>query len=340
MGTSTGYNVVLVKYSASGEAQWVQTLSDGTSNSYFKSVAVDSYDNIYAAGLQYGKGNYTYGTISVMGTSNIYNIVLVKYNASGIAQWAQTMSAGEASQFNSVAIDSSDNIYTVGWQLGTGNYTYGSVWAYGTAGMNPMIVKYDSSGEAQWAKTLTAGDGASAFESVAVDSSGNVYAAGGQSGNGSNTFGTVTATGTSTIENVILVKYNSSGVAQWVQTLNAGTSQSKYLSVVTDSVGNIYAAGFQEGSDNYSYGSVSAQGKSNDRNIILVKYNSSGLAQWARTLDVWAVNNSFDCVAVDFQDNVYAVGEQVGTGSYAYGTVSATGGFGGTNAVLVKYQGR
>jgi hypothetical protein len=72
-----------------------------------------------------------------------------------------------------------------------------------------VLVKYNSSGQAQWAKTVEAGTVADAsfFSSVAVDISGNVYAAGSQEGilnygNG------VTATGTYSGSNVLLVKYH------------------------------------------------------------------------------------------------------------------------------------
>jgi len=174
-------------------AQWARTVSAGSGNSYFMSVAVDSSGNVYAAGYQEYDGIFTYGTgVSAKGTASgsfslgHYNIVLVKYNSSGVARWARTVSTGSySSVFNSVAVDSSGNVYAAGYQNGNGDYTYGSgVTAKGiatsanSANSNVVLVKYDSNGTAQWARTVSAGSGGSAFNSVAVDSSGNVYAAG------------------------------------------------------------------------------------------------------------------------------------------------------------------
>jgi len=65
-----------------------------------------------------------------------------------------------------------------------------------------------SSGKAQWAKTVSAGSDRSVFTAVVADSSGNVYAAGYQYGNGAYTYGAgISAQGTSNSNNAVLVKY-------------------------------------------------------------------------------------------------------------------------------------
>jgi hypothetical protein len=198
-------NIVLVKYDSNGTAQWARTVSTRSNISKFYAVTVDSFGNIYAAGTQYGTGIYTYGTgVSAQGIcSNGNNVVLVKYNSSGTAQWAQTVSAGSVSEFNAVAADSSGSVYAAGYQMASHIYTYGTgVSITGNGG--GTLVKYDSNGNALWARV-----GGSNFSAVAVDSSGNIYAAGNQSGNGMYTYGTgVSAQGTySDGFNVVLVKY-------------------------------------------------------------------------------------------------------------------------------------
>jgi len=279
-GTYGGNNVVLVKYDASGTAQWAKTVSAGSSDSRFYAVAADSSGNVYAAGYQVGTGAYTYGAgVSAKGTNSGENVVLVKYNASGTAQWAKTVSAGSSasdSEFNAVAADSSGNVYAAGYQLGTGAYTYGAgVSAQGTSSSrNVVLVKYDASGTAQWAKTVSAGSGTSVFTAVVADSSGNVYAAGTQSGTGAYTYGAgVSAQGTYASNNVVLVKYNASGTAQWAKTVSAGSSGSYFNAVAADSSGNVYAAGYQSGTDSYTYNpGISAQGTYSSYNAVLVKY--------------------------------------------------------------------
>ena len=97
------------------------------------------------------------------------------------AQWAQTVTAGSnQSSFNSVSEASDGSVYAVGYITGTSIYSFGSVTAAGTyaTGINAVLVKYDSSGVAQWAQTVTAGVDDSYFYSVSVASDGSVYAAG------------------------------------------------------------------------------------------------------------------------------------------------------------------
>ena len=348
-------NVVLVKYDASGTAQWARTVSPGAAASWFNAVACDQSGNVYAAGYQEGTWSYEYGTgVTATGASSDKNIVLVKYDASGTAQWARTVSAGlYASYFNAVACDQSGNVYAAGVQERTGSYEYGpGVTATGTGGAygsasNVVLVKYDASGTAQWARTVSAGLYASYFNAVACDQSGNVYAAGVQEGK-SCEYGTgvtaTAATGEYVLSNVVLVKYDSSGTAQWARTVSAGSGSSIFNAVACDQSGNVYAAGCQYKTGSCEYGpGVSATGVYGDENVVLVKYDSSGTAQWARTVSAGSGSSIFNAVACDQSGNVYAAGEQWGNGSYEYGTgVSATGPGGGAygvkDVVLVKYD--
>ncbi|WP_198429951.1 hypothetical protein, partial [Treponema primitia] len=123
-------------------------------------------------------------------------------------------------------------MYAAGYQTGTGTYTYGTgVSATGTyaAGNNVVLVKYDADGTALWARTVSAGSFVSYFISVAVDGSGNVYAAGSQYGTGTFTYGGVSVVGSySSGANVVLVKYDPSGTAQWARTVTAGSSGSQF----------------------------------------------------------------------------------------------------------------
>ena len=72
-------------------------------------------------------------------------------------------------------------------------------------------------------------------------------------------------------DDIVLVKYNSSGTKQWTKQL--GTSSGDYGNdVTTDSSGNIYVTG-------YTGGGLDGNTHFGDRDIFLVKYNSSGIKQ-------------------------------------------------------------
>ncbi|MGA2763592.1 MAG: hypothetical protein ABSG17_09530 [Spirochaetia bacterium] len=329
----------------SGAAKWAMTVNPATNASSFVAVAVDSSGNIYAAGTIYG-GTFGFGNgVTATGVSSA-NAVLVKYNSSGLTQWAQTVSpAPSISSFSAVAVDSSSgNIYAAGSMNG-GTFGFGNgVSAAGafSSGANVVLVKYNSSGLAQWAQSVSPAPSSSNFNSVAVDSSGNIYAAGVIGINGSYGFGnSVTAAGTYSGANVVLVKYNSSGSAQWAQTVNPAPDASSFNAVAVDSSSNIYAAGYINTNGSFGFGnSITAAGaySASGGNLVLVKYNSSGLAQWAQSVSPAPSSSNFNSVAVDSSGNIYAAGSIVTNGSYGFGNSVTAVGFDGTNVVLVKYN--
>ena len=352
-GTSGGSNIVLVKYDYTGTAQKAITVTSGTSDSSYSSVAVDSSGNIYAAGAIFGTGTYNFGNgKTATGTIGANNIVLVKYNSSGDAQWANTTAGSNTSNFISVTTDSSGNIYAAGHIMGNGTYDFGNgKTTTGTfaAGANILLVKYSSSGVAQWANTVTAGSNTSIFNSITTDTSGNIYAAGIINGTGTYNFGNgKTVTGPSASINILLVKYNTSGIAQWANTVTGGSSNSFFSSLTLDSTGNIYAAGAITGTGTYEFGnSVTAKGTYGngsgiDYNILLMKYNSSGVAQWAETISIGSNGSRFSSATMDATGNIYAAGSIQGTGTFDFGnsiTATGTNSSGNqNNCLLVKYK--
>ena len=312
---------------------------------------MDSSGNVYAAGFDEGTGTYGFGNgVTTAGIATGVNLLLVKYNSSGQAQWAQTLTANASggAEYYGVAVDSSGNVYAAGYLGGT-RATYGfgngvtATMSSGSDGV--LLVKYNSSGLAQWAQTdtPTMTNAIAVFHGVAVDSAGNVYAAGYQDSSAEAFGNSVTATGASAANNVLIVKYNSSGLAQWAQTLTAAGTSALFNGVAADSTGNVYAVGYVLGTGTYGFGNgVTAAGTaSSGQNVLLVKYNLSGQAQWAQTLTAGNDSALFNGVGVDTSGNIYAGGALIssGVGAYGFGNgVSATGIPSASDIVLVKYN--
>jgi hypothetical protein len=131
----------------------------------------------------------------------------------------------------------------------------------GTAGPTfPLLVKYDRSlGITQWAKTVTTGGPSAYFSSIAVDSTGNVYAAGTAYGPGPYDFGNgAKVAADAQGENYsLLVKYSPSGLAEWARSSEhrgATDSYDEFNAVTVDSTNSLYVAGIAAGPGDLDYG--------------------------------------------------------------------------------------
>ena len=280
----------LIQYSSTGTQNWNRSGYVGQS-AYV--TAVDSSNNYYIGG-QFTSFN---GQIS-------------KYNSSDTLQWSTsfvTASGDEVVyQMARPVIDSSGNVY-VGYQ-GSTNTCCGALYQY-------YMTKFNSSGTIQNAQSLSFGaDGADYGQTVGVgvDSSGNFYNMLGAifSGYGAVALYQHNSSGTRLASKFILqspsggvdaydylfdtansvgyfvgntssgtvFKHDTSLASIWAY---AFTDISSFFGVALDSSGNIYAVG--------------QQGISNTNGPLrIIKLNSSGTLQWARTLSLagYRVENS------------------------------------------------
>ena len=134
------YEAYLVKYDSSGNEQFFRMVTSGSFAEYFRGVAVDSSDNVYAVGTT--NSNPQGG--GVMG-------LVVKWNSSGTLQWQRQIGENtgatwaRSQNFYRVKVDSSDNIIVAGT-----HYTYNTT----NQGQEAFVMKFNSSGTIQWQRSL------------------------------------------------------------------------------------------------------------------------------------------------------------------------------------------
>jgi len=120
----------------------------------------------------------------------------------------------------------------------------------------------------QWVSTF-GGTSNDIGEDIAVDSSGNSYITGSFQGTVDFGGGNVTSAGGA---DIIVLKLNSSGTFQWVNTYG-GTSSDVGEGITVDSSGNSYITGWFRETVDFGAGNVTSAGGAD---IIVLKLNSSG----------------------------------------------------------------
>ena len=277
-GSGTSLDYATVKYDSSGVEQWVSRYNgpdNGTD--YAHAIALDNAGNVYVTGYSWGSGaGPDYAT--------------VKYDSSGVEQWVERYNGPDNSgdKAFAIALDNSGNVYVTGWS-----------WGIGTSG-DYATVKYDSSGVEQWVARYNGpvNWGQDRAYAIVLDNSGNIYVTGYSGGSG-------------TYHDYATIKYDSSGVEQWVARYNGpDNGYDIAYAIALDNSGNIYVTGESHGS--YI-----------ECDYATVKYDSSGVEQWVARYNGPA--NSLDmanAIALDNSGNVYVTGRSWGSGTeYDYATL-------------------
>jgi len=157
----------VAKYDSSGNVLWARS-AGGTGFDDGFGVATDKYGNIYITG-DIGSTSMTFGSYVLTNPG----IFIVKYDSLGTVQWAKNPIGGGGFY---VATDESNNIYVTG-EYGI-SISFGSISLSSAGSNDAFLVKYNSAGNALWAKSI-GGAGADHGSCVVADKFGTVYTTGG-----------------------------------------------------------------------------------------------------------------------------------------------------------------
>ncbi|MEZ4902449.1 MAG: SBBP repeat-containing protein [Spirosomataceae bacterium] len=109
-----------------------------------------------------------------------------------------------------------------------------------------FIAKYNINGLLQWVRSA-GGTSSDYGEGITIDSSGNVYVTG--SYQGTATFGNTTFTSVG-LRDIFIVKYNGSGLFQWVRSAR-GLGDDFGMGIVVNGSSNVYVTGSYEGTTTF-----------------------------------------------------------------------------------------
>lgn len=230
---------VVLKYNSNGTLQW---------------ATVDPEPDIETNAITV-RSNKVYVTGVVFSTPTGRDIATSKYGAGGTREWLVTYNRASnySDEAKDIAVDGSGNVYVAGSSSSSSSTA---------TDVGYTVLKYDADGTLLWEAHYTANpscgscpNGGTAT-SLVVDGAGNVYVTGDASG---------------TSNDIATVKFNSSGVQQWVQRFdgsgagNDGVLDSKIALAPDD---NVIVLGRVINADDQS-------------DFALLKYSSVGSLLWS-----------------------------------------------------------
>ncbi len=296
-GNPTGHAVAglsdcfLAKFDASGTHLWTRQLGAAGYFTFADAVAVDSAGNIVVAGFTEG-GLDGIANLDTLNTDpqnkfKTNDIFVVKYDASGTKLWTKQFGTAFNDVAEGIGAGPADSIYVTG-------FTSGNLSGQ-NAGLNDaFVMKLDPSGTTVlWTQQFGTADIDQA-RALAVDSaSGAVVIAG-------ETYGDLGDVNTNAGNaDLFIAKFNTAGVKQWTQQAGSASNDNAWA-VAMDASGNIFASG-------ESRGSVDDQSNAGLDDVLVVKYNASGVKQWARQIGTGKTDRAYGIVA-DAAGSVYLTG--------------------------------
>jgi hypothetical protein len=175
----------LAKYDNNGNYVWALNPTGSGDQDYTYQVVVDDENNIYMCGRLEGIVDFDFSAGTTNLTSNgMYDIFLVKYDASGSLVWAK--STGNASSHEvgfGLAIDNNQNLVMSGYFEGKVDFDFGTAPG-DTAYLTPQgnsdmyLASYDRDGNYLWAVDIGGGGASVSSRSLIIDRFNNAFSAG------------------------------------------------------------------------------------------------------------------------------------------------------------------
>ena len=283
-GASYGWDITTVKYNSDGVQQWLVSFDGpGHGDDVPYDIAVDQHCNVYIAG--YGQQNGAGGT----------NFLTMKIDSAGTIAWSRLLanSTNSLDAAFSVAVDADGNVFSTG-----------ATFVLSSGGFDLTTVKYNTDGVQQWIQRYNSPfSDEDTGDNLLLDANDNIYITG------------VSAQFPGNYD-VITMKYNSSGVMQWVERYNGhADSNDGGIRLALDENLNVIVTGYQTG-----------EGTLFD--MLTIKYDNNGNQLWTAVYN--GPMNSEDAsnrVVVDPAGNIYITGFVTGTNNTSdYATLKYTPG--------------
>lgn len=307
--STTHGDAYILKLDNSGNFIWAVEFG-GIQSDRGVSLCIDNTGHIYSTGIFSGTVDFdpTAGVYNMATITGVDQVYVSKLNSDGSFVWAKNFGAGYNQASSSIAVDNFDNVYTVGYLFGIGDFDPGpSTYYLTSSGYSDIFIsKLNSLGNFIWAKQFgdTLNDDA---KSITVDLSGHVLTAG-------SFYGTIDFDpGISTNymssvgqSDVFILKLDSTGNFIWAKQF--GDTLNDYIqSIIADTLENVLISGSFYGTIDFDPGIGIYNLVSSSADAFITKLDSSGNFIWAKQFGGNDIDAGFSLV-IDKAGNIYSSG--------------------------------
>lgn len=226
-------DLFIVKYAPSGSVVWAKR-AGGTDLDYALGIAAGPNGDVYVSG-RFATPGFTFAGTTVAPTH--YYMGLLKFDRNGNEKWLHGGNCLVNDIVYGMTTDKQDNVYLTGAFVGD-TMVLGFDTLIRTSITSAFMLKIDSSGNSVWKHVPTGvSTGSDMAAGVSVDTSGNVWIAGGMTSSTLNFEGHV-LTSPLYSDALFLVEYDNSGNYVTGTTLHSGGDD--WIGISVDNRGNVF----------------------------------------------------------------------------------------------------
>jgi len=221
-GSGTGEDYATIKYYSNGDTAWVRRYNGPENHDDMAfAMTLDGFGNVYVTG---------YSAQDSVWPKNC-DYATIKYYSNGDTAWVRRYNGpGDADdEAAAIVADSYGNVCVTGYSAQHIEWPNNEDYA---------TIKYHPNGDTAWVRRYNGpGNATDVATAIAVDGSGNVYIAGGSTGDG-------------TSKDYATIKYSLNGDIAWVARYNGpgNGEDAVYWAMALDGSANVYVTGYSDGS--------------------------------------------------------------------------------------------
>ncbi len=283
-------DALIVKFNPQGQRKW-SSYYGGSEDENFLCLAIDSFDNVYAAGRTVSTNNIAFNGLQ-MNNNGINDGFIVKFDSLGSRIWATFIGGSNSEDIFDIAIGDSNNVYLFG-RTSSNNFPLLNPYRDTFAVEEGFISKLSPIGSLIWSTYYGGNNFDYIYGGCILDDyiyiTGYTYSSNGIASNSTTSFngGFIDA---------FFAKFNKQGQRIWGKYF--GGTGNDYGIRVKGKNGSIYCSGYTH-SDNIAY-----NGHQNSRrgfeDAFLAKFDTAGILNWSTYIG-GSLNdrNSFGGLSVD-----------------------------------------